>query len=187
MIDELSTAEQEIADRLWTLAADPGRETRDSIMQRVRAASHVTAPRLQQHLRPRIALVGILAAALLVVSSVGAVAASSQALPDSPAYTLRFTGEQVRLAVASPIGREDLRIQFARDRFHQAQEVLSESRSDAKRLIQDGGDYLVQARHDLSSLSAGEQGQVETQLNQAGADRAAAENQLNQSGAQGKQ
>ena len=187
MINELSPAEQEIAGRLWKLAADPAPARRDSIMQAVRAATLVAVPRRQQHLHRRIMLAAVLAAALLPASAVGAVAASSQALPDSPAYALRFTGEQVRLAVASPVGREELRIRFARDRFHQAQAVMSGQRSDATRLIHDGSDYLEQARHDASSLSAGEQSRVENQLNQAGADQAAAENQLNQDGAQGQQ
>jgi hypothetical protein len=185
MIDELSAGEQEIADRLWKLAADPRQESRDSILQAVRAATRAMVPH-QHHVRRRFVLGALLAATLLLASSVGAVAASSHALPDSPAYPLRFTGEQVRLAVASPVGREELRIQFARDRFHQAQEVSSESRTNAQRLIHDGSDYLHQARQDVSALSSGEQGRVENQLNQAGADQSAAENQLNQAGAQGQ-
>jgi hypothetical protein len=186
MIDELSAAEQEIADRLWKLAADPSRASTDSIMRSVRAARLTAVPRLRHHRPRRIALGALLAAALLLVSSVGAVAASSQALPDNPAYKLRFTGEQVRLAVASPVGREELRIQFARDRFHQAQDVAPGNRSNAERLIHDGSDYLQEARREASSLPSGEQGRVENQLNQAGADQKAAENQLNQEGAQGQ-
>jgi hypothetical protein len=187
MTGELSTSEQEIADRLWKLAADPSPASTESIMRAVRAVRPATVPRPQQHLRRRIVLAAVLAAALLAASGVGALAASSQALPDSPAYTLRFTGEQVRLAVASPVGREELRIQFARDRFHQAEAVMAENRSNATKLIQDGSYYLGQARNDVSSLSSGEQGRVENQLDQAGADQAAAENQLNQDGAQGQQ
>jgi len=186
MNDGLSASELEIADRLWKLAADAGQADTESIMQAVRAARLTAGPR-RQHRPQRIVLGALMAAALLLTSAVGAVAASSQALPDSPAYTLRFTGEQVRLAVASPVGREQLRIQFARDRFHQAQDVVSQNRPNAKRLISDGSDYLQQARHEVSSLPAGEQGPVESQLNQAGADQAAAENQLNQDGAQGQQ
>ncbi|MDQ2943757.1 MAG: hypothetical protein M3R21_08845, partial [Candidatus Dormibacteraeota bacterium] len=69
--------------------------------------------------------------------------------------------------------------------FRQAQVVVGENRTDAKRLIDDGRDYLGQARRDLPSLSAGEQGRVENQLNQAGQEQKAAENQLNQGGEQG--
>jgi hypothetical protein len=127
-----------------------------------------------------------MAAVLVVITgTVGVLAASSRALPDSPAYALRFAGEEVRLAVASPVGREQLRIGFARDRFQQAQGIVRRSPSDARRLIDDGSNYLEQTRRDLPSLSADQQGQVESQLNQAGQDQQAAQNDLNQSGEQG--
>ena len=127
--------------------------------------------------------VATLAAALvLITGTVGAVAASSQALPDSPAYALRFAGEDVRLIVASPVGREQLRIGFARDRFQQATAVVHRSRSAANRLIADGGNYLQQTRVDLPALPTSEQGQVQNQLTQAGQDQQAAEQELNQTG-----
>jgi hypothetical protein len=126
---------------------------------------------------------GVATAVLLVgVGTIGAMAASSRALPNSPAYPLRFAGEGIRLAVASPVDREHLRVDFARDRFRQAREVAPSNRSDAKRLIVDGRDYLAQARSDLPSLSAGEQGEVESEINQAGEDERSAEGQLNQQG-----
>jgi hypothetical protein len=138
-------------------------------------------------LRPwRLAAAALAAALVVITGTVGVLAASSQALPDSPAYALRTAGEQIRLVVASPVGREQLRIQFARDRFHQAEEVVQADRSDARRLIDDGSGYLDQTRRDLPSLSVGEQGQLANQLNQAGQDQKAAEDQLNQQGESGQ-
>ena len=185
MMEELSPSEQEIARELSTLAADPSRASWDSIMQGVRAARRTSSPRVRWHLSWRLLIAVAAAVFLLGSGTIGAMAASSQALPHSPAYPLRFASEGIRLAVASPVEREHLRIDFARDRFRQAREVVRENRSDAKRLIVDGRDYLDQTRRDLSSLSADEQGQVENELNQAGDDEKAAEDQVNQLGEQG--
>jgi hypothetical protein len=182
--DELSPTEQDLAKELARLAADPSDARRDSIMRVVRAARQESARPAPWHLRRRIVAV-IAAAVLVIASAVGVLAASTQALPDSPTYGLRFAGESVRLAVANPVGREELRIQFARDRFHQAQAVVRENRPIAKRLIDDGRDYLDQTRRDLPSLSGGEQGEVQNQLNQAGEAEKAAQGQLNQNGEQG--
>jgi hypothetical protein len=182
MMDELSPSEQETALELSTLAEDPSPASRDSIMHRVHAALPTAAPRARWHLSWRLVMAVAVAALLLGVGTIGAMAASSQALPHSPAYPLRFAGEGIRLAVASPADKEHLRIDFARDRFHQAGDVVRENRSDAKQLIVDGRDYLAQARRDLSSLSADEQGQVEREINQAGDDQRSAEGQLNQQG-----
>jgi gas vesicle protein len=134
--------------------------------------------------RPLTAVVA--AVVLLAAGTVGAMAASSQALPTSPAYPLRYAGEGIRLAVASPVGREHLRIDFARDRFRQAKAVVRDNRADAKQLIADGSQYLDQTRRDLSSLSADQQGQVESEINQAGDDQKSAENQVDQQGDQGQ-
>ena len=182
MMDELSPSEQAIARDLSALAADPSPASRDSIMHAVRTARRTAAPRARWHLSWRLVTAIAAAVFLLGGSTVGAMAASSQALPHSPAYPLRFAGEGIRLAVASPAEREHLRIDFARDRFRQARDVVRENRSDAKQLIVDGRDYLDQTRRDLASLSADEQGQVESEINQAGDDEKAAENQLNQQG-----
>jgi len=94
-------------------------------------------------------------------------------------------GEQIRITLASPVGREELRIQFARERYHQVPAMLPRSRSDAMRLIEDGNHYLDQTRRDLPALSAGEQGQIENQLNQAGQDQQGAQGEVNQGGEQG--
>jgi hypothetical protein len=188
MSDELSPAEQELANRLSGLAADPSQAARETIMRAVRTAVREPAPAERRWvIRPwRLAAAALAAALVMVVGTVGVLAASSQALPDSPAYALRTAGEQVRLVVASPVGREQLRIQFARDRFHQAEQVVSQNRWNARRLIDDGSGYLDQTRRDLPSLSVGEQGQVQNQLNQAGQDQKAAQDQLNQQGDSGQ-
>ena len=182
MMDELSPSEQETAHELSTLAEDPSPASRDSIMHGVHAALPTAASRARWHLSWRLVIAVAAAALLLGGGTIGAMAASSRALPHSPAYPLRFAGEGIRLAVASPADKEHLRIDFARDRFHEAVDVIRENRSDAKQLIVDGRDYLAQARRDLSSLSADEQGQVESEINQAGDDQRSAEGQLNQQG-----
>ena len=182
MMDDLSPSEEQIARDLSALAADPSPASRSSIMQGVRAARR-TAP---SGMRWRL-LIAVAAAVLLLASgTVGAMAASSQALPNSPAYPLRFAGEGIRLAVASPVDREHLRIDFARDRFRQAKEVVRDNRADANQLIVDGREYLDQTRRDLSSLSADQQGQVESEINQAGEDQKSAESELDQQGDQGQ-
>ena len=182
MTDDLSPAQRELAGELSKLASDPSPATAGSIMRAVRTAVRAEVPVKRWRLRWRFAGVMLAALLILVTGSVGAVAASSQALPNSPAYTLRYFGEDVRLVVASPVGREQLRIQFARDRFTQAKQVVRDNRADAKRLVADGSDYLNQAQRELPSLSADEQGQVESELNQAGREETAAQDQVNQEG-----
>jgi hypothetical protein len=151
----------------------------------------MAAVRRSQESRPsaiagwRLALVGLGATALLALSSVGAVAASVDAVPSSPTYTLRNVGEQARLALASPLGRETLRIDFANARINQARAILKQGRlADARALLHDSGAYLAQAKKDLGSLPPNEQGQIQNQLNQAEANEHQAEGQLNQDGAQ---
>jgi hypothetical protein len=120
----------------------------------------------------------ILVVLVVIIGTVGVLAASSQALPDSPAYALRYAGERVRLVVASPVGRVELRIQFARDRFHQVEHVVQQNRSNATQLIADGSSYLEQAWRDLPSLSAGDRSRVQEKLNQADEEQESAEMQF---------
>jgi hypothetical protein len=187
MTDELSPAEQDLAHELSRLAVDPDPAARETIMRAVRGAVRAPAPAERWRLRRRVMAAGVAAVLLAITGTAGVMAASSQALPDSPAYTLRVAGEQVRLVIDSPVGREQLRIQFARDRFRQAEQIVNVNRSDARRLLEDGGSYLDQTRRDLPSLSSEQQGQVENQLGQAGQDQKAAESQVNQGGDQGQQ
>jgi hypothetical protein len=183
--DDLSPAEQDLARELSGLAVDPSPKARESIMRAVSAARPAEPQAPRRQLRWRVMTAALAAVLALVTGTVGVLAASSQALPGSPAYSLRGAGEQIRIAFASPVGQEELRIQFARDRFQQVPEVVHQSRSDARRLIDDGSNYLAQTRQNLPSLSAGQQGQVQNQLNQAGQDQQAAQDELNQQGQQG--
>jgi uncharacterized protein DUF5667 len=180
--DDLSPAEQKLANELSGLAVDPSPAAQEAIMRSVRTA--VRSVKRRWRLGWRVTAAAVAAILILITGTVGVLAATSEALPHSPAYSLRLMGEQIRIAIASPVGREQLRIQFARDRFQQAGQVVQNNRSDARRLVDDGHSYLVQTQRDLPSLSAGEQGQVQNQLNQAGQDEQAAQNQLNQEGNQ---
>lgn len=180
----LSAAERQLAGELFALGVNPSAETSAAIMAAVRRSQNVR-PALVR--RWRLALVAFGAAALLALSSVGAVAASNDALPSSPTYSLRFAGEQARLALSSPAGREQLRIDFANARVNQARAVLRQgARTDAQSLLRDSRGYLAQAKKDLGSVPANEQGQIQNQLNQAETNEHQAEAQLNQNGAQGE-
>jgi hypothetical protein len=177
---DLSAEEQRLAADLARLAADPSAERRAAIMAAVRG-SH---PQDRSAVRPwRLVLAGVGAVAILMAGTVGAVASSGEALPNNPNYSLRVFGEQVRLVVANPAGREQLRISFAKSRIDQARSILTQGDvSNARGLLRDSREYLAQTRKDLGSLSSSEQGQIQNQLNQAEEDEHQAEMQLNQEG-----
>ena len=180
----LSAAERQLGAELAGLGVNPSPEKRAAIMAAVRRSQEVRPSVVR---RWRLALVGFGAAALLALSSVGAVAASTDGLPSSPTYSLRFVGEQARLTLASPAGREQLRIDFANARINQARAILRQgSLADAKSLLRDSRGYLAQTKKDLASLPPNEQGAIQNQLNQAEANENQAELQLNQDGAQGE-
>lgn len=181
---ELSPDEQRLAAELARLAVDPSPERRRRILTAVRAAP---APR-PALLRPwRVAIAVAAALVLLAAGAAGALAASSDALPNSPNYPLRSIGERVRLALADPAGREQLRISFAQSRIAQARTVLKrDDRSNARSLLRDSRAYLGDAQQDLHNVPSGEQGTVQNQLNQAQAQQDDAEGQLNQQGEQGR-
>lgn len=182
--DELSAEERRLALELGQLASDPTPERHAAIMAAVRSSR---LPR-QGVIGPwRLALAGVAAAAIVLASTVGAVAFSGDALPDSPKYSLRVFGEQVRLALAEPTTREQLRIDFAHARISQARAILGHGdRSNARGLLRDSREYIAQTRKNLANVPAGEQGQIQNQLNQTEADEHQAENQLNQGGEQGQ-
>jgi hypothetical protein len=180
----LSAAERQLGSELAGLGVSPGPEKRAAIMAAVRRSQDVRPSVVR---RWRLALVGFGAAALLALSSVGAVAASTDALPSSPTYSLRFVGEQARLALASPAGREQLRLDFANARINQARAILRQgSLADAKSLLRDSRGYLAQTKKDLAGLPPNEQAAIQNRLNQAEANENQAELQLNQDGAQGE-
>ncbi|MHB8611420.1 MAG: DUF5667 domain-containing protein [Candidatus Dormibacteraceae bacterium] len=178
----LSPIERELAAQLSQLGTEPTLEQRASIMAAVRSSQ---VPRRAVIGRWRPVLVVFAAAALLVVTCVGALAASSDALPSSPTYSLRVFSEQVRLALASPASRQQLRIAFASTRIKQARATLSQGdRSDATELLRDSRDYLAQTKKELGDMPPATQGQIQNQLNEAEADEHQAETQLNQEGPQ---
>jgi hypothetical protein len=180
---DLSPEEQRLAAQLEELAFSPSPERRASIMAAVRTTP---LPGRSVIGRWRIAFAVVGAAAILMVSTVGAVASSGEALPNNPNYSLRLLGERVRLALADPTTREHLRIAFAQARIAQVQPTLAHGdRSNAKGLLRDSREYLDQARKDIGNLPRSEQGQVENQLNQAEVDEHQAESQLSQEGDQG--
>jgi hypothetical protein len=181
---DLSGDERRLAGELAALAVDASAERRDRIMAAVRSSHEprraVTGPW-------RLALAGLGAVGILMASAGGVVAASGDALPNSPNYSLRVLGEQARLALADPTAREQLRIAFATSRINQAQAILGHDRSNAKGLLRDSRGYLNQTRNELGSVPANQQGQIQNQLNQAEAAEHQAEAQLNQGGEQGQQ
>lgn len=184
---ELSAAERDLAMRLAQLADDPSPERRAAIMAAVRGARE---PRLAPRTtmggwRPALAILA--AAVILSASTVGVLAASADALPSSPTYSLRVFGERVRLTVADPTSRAQLRITFAHARIVQARMALGHGdRSDAQVLLRDSRQYIDQAQNELGDVPSGQQGQIQNQLNQAGNDEHQAESQLNQQGDQGQ-
>ena len=178
----LSASERQLVAELSDLGVSPRPEQHAAIMAAVRRSQDVRPSVIG---RWRLALVGLGAAAILIASSVGAVAASNDALPSSPTYSVRVAVEQVRLTLASPAGREQLRIAFANARIDQARAILRQGdRSNAEGLLHDSRGYLDQTKKDLGNLPAGEQGQIQNQLNQAEANEQQAEKQLNQEGVQ---
>jgi hypothetical protein len=180
---DLSADERRLAAQLEKLAVSPSPERRANIMAAVRAAQPARRSFIG---RWRVALAVAGAAAILMTSTVGAVASSGDALPNNPNYSLRVLGEQVRLVLADPSTREHLRIAFANTRIAQAQATIAHGdRSNAKGLLRDSHQYLDQARKDIGNLPRSEQGEIENQLNQAQANEHQAEAQLGQNGDQG--
>jgi uncharacterized protein DUF5667 len=182
---DLSVEERQLAAELSGLTQDPSADRRALILAAVRNAP---GPRREVVRRWRPAVAAAAALVLLAASSVGVVAASGDALPSSPNYSLRSFAERVRLTFANPAAREQLRIAFAQSHISQAQAVLRQGdRSDAKRLLHDSGEYLAETKQDIANLSSGEQGAVQNQVNQTEVQQSQAEGQLNQQGDQGQQ
>ena len=182
MSEEMSFSEQKLASELGHLAADLDSSTRKAIMRAVMAATLTEAAPRRLGWRGRFLAPVAGALVLLIAGTVGAFAASSNALPKTPAYQIRLAGEEIRLTLADPKGRQQLRIGFARDRFRQAQQIAHSDRADAQLLIDGGGGYLAQTRRDLGSLPPDEQGQVQSQLNQAEEDQNQTQSQVAQHG-----
>jgi hypothetical protein len=180
--DGLSASERRLVSLLSELADDPSPQSQAAIMA---AVSKATRGRPIGIARWRPAIAGLAAAAAIVGSTVG-VAASGEALPNSPAYPVRVAVERVWLTVSGPTDREHLRLTFANARISQAKSQLSQGdRANAESLLRDSRSYLNDAKNDLGGVPANEQGQIQNQLNQTQADEQQSETQLNQEGNQG--
>jgi hypothetical protein len=180
--EELTESERRLASALSRLAADASPERHAAIMSAVRQETG-QRPFVIGRWRPVVA--GLAAAAVLAGSTIG-VFASSNALPNSPAYPVRLGVEHIRLTVASPADREHLRISFAHARISQANAQLSQGdRNNAEALLRDSRTYLSEAKQDLNAIPADEQGQIQSELNQTQADEQQSETQLIQEGSEG--
>jgi len=68
---------------------------------------------------------------VIVLVSVGTVAASTNALPDEPLYSIKLTTERARMAlVFSDVGKTELHIQFAERRAGEMVEMARQGKSD---------------------------------------------------------
>jgi hypothetical protein len=153
MQPEPTPDELALAPGIAMLAQDPSEAARARIMAAVRSApmpATASPRRTAAGGRWRLALVGFGAAGLLVVASVGALAASSDALPNSPAYRLRLFEENLRVAVADPRQQSRLHLQFAAEKVRQAKEQIRLGDATV------AAELLSDTRHDLS--------QAETEL-----------------------
>jgi hypothetical protein len=153
MQPEPTPDELALAPRIAMLAQDPSGAARARIMAAVRSApmpATASPRRAAAGGRWRLALVGFGTAGLLVVASVGALAASSDALPNSPAYKLRLFEESLRVAVADPRQQSRLHLQFAAEKVRQAKEQIRLGDATV------AAELLSDTRHDLS--------QAETEL-----------------------
>jgi hypothetical protein len=159
--DDLTPAEPTpeelyLGERIANLAQHPSDEARARIMAAVRStAMPATAPRRRSAVRRRwrLALAGFGAACLFLSISAGALAASSDALPNSPAYELRRFEENLRVAVADPREQARLRLQFAAERVRQAKaEIRRGNVSVATKLLSDSRHDLEEAQIELHDI-----------------------------------
>jgi hypothetical protein len=159
--DEVGTAPPTPEDlalgaRITHLAQDPSDDARARIMAAVRSApmpATAARGRVAMGSRWRLGLVGLGATGLLLVASAGALAASSDALPSSPAYGLRRFQENLRVAVASQRQQPRLRLEFAEEKLNQAKALVVQGDvSDATRLLEDSQHDLQDANAELQDL-----------------------------------
>jgi hypothetical protein len=166
--------DQALAARIAHLAQEPSVEARARIMAAVRSTPMpATAPRSRfaSGRRWRVALVGLGTTALLLGASAGALAASSDALPSSPAYGLRRFEENLRVAVADQREQPRLRLEFAAEKLRQAKALTGRGDvNDASRLLVDCQHDLQDAQHELHDVHdptevlhlAGQEAQLQT-------------------------
>ena len=168
--DELTPAEALLARRIAELGSTPSATARQRIMAAVRESLDVAPDPLLE--RPgrrfgfRSLMVGVGVAAAVIAGTVGALAASVHALPSSPAYRLRVAEEDLRLMISDPAGKEQLRIDFARDRLAEARALHGSDQTAVTRtLLKDARSYLSDAQQDSSTLSDGQRNQVLSEIN----------------------
>jgi hypothetical protein len=151
--DESDAAHFALAARLQSVevggAVDPA--FRDRLRQRVLAVAHVQAANGEADNRPlasqrqhhlpsrrlprRIALAAGTVAALVALSGVGA--ASGDAVPGDPLYSVKRSREAAQLALArSDVSRGQLHLQFARTRLTEAASVRDDD-SELRRVLDD--------------------------------------------------
>jgi hypothetical protein len=157
--DQLPTdatpADLRLASRIAGLAQDPSDEARARIMAAVRSAPMPVAASGRRFAagRWRPVLAGLGATGVLLFASAGALAASSDALPNSPAYGLRRFEENLRVAVADPPGQLRLHLQFAADKVRQAKEQVTKGDAGvAAELLSDCRHDLHEARVELQAI-----------------------------------
>jgi hypothetical protein len=176
--EDLSPDERRVADEIASLITHPDPATEEAIMRAVMGAIPVASrPRKLRQWRPLALAAAVLA---LLAVGLGAVAASGNAIPTTPAYQLRLATEDMRLAIAGQKDRDLLRIRFALDRFGQARAIAPNNPAAAQRLFEDGHRYLMDAAADVSSLSHDDQSQLQVQLQRAEVEATATQTRLAQ-------
>jgi hypothetical protein len=162
--DESDAAHLTIAARLQSVelggAVDPA--FRDRLRQRVLAVAHVQGASGEADTRPlrsrpsrrlprRIALAGGTLATLVALSGVGA--ASGDAVPGDPLYSVKRSREAAQLALArSDVSRGQLHLQFARARLIEAGSVRDDD-SELRRVLDDMDADTRSGMRDLSTAS----------------------------------
>ena len=157
MSPEATPEDLRLGARIANIAQDPSAEAQARIMAAVRTApmpGRAPRGRIAMGHRLRTALVGLGASGLLFGATAGALAASSDALPSSPAYGLRHIEENLRVAVADQREQPRLRLRFAAEKLSQAREQARRGDvSDAARLLSDAKHDLEQAQAELHDVN----------------------------------
>jgi hypothetical protein len=162
--DDLTSAEERVAEELGRLVAGPSPEVRARLMTAVRAAT--TPARAAPRPRLRRRLLWVLASVVTVAGSgVGATSASATAPPRSPLYELRGINEHLRIALSDGAGKEQLRATFASEHINQARaEAAGGDREAARELLRDGQAYIAEAEANISEARPEQQGEIRVEI-----------------------
>lgn len=179
--DELATEDLELAARLFGLRRNPSTEARARIIAAVRSAAGpaITVPH-RPAWRRRTATMAMGVTAVLAGSSVAAFAATADATPGSPAYAVRVAGEDLRLAVADPRGKEYLRSQFAQGRLRQFGRPGAGGHEAGLTLLRDAKTYLEQAAKGIKTVSGDEREQIDAEIHNLQREEQRDEGQINE-------